>query len=67
MDRALLLESIAGPSRTTLHSAVVSADGARVAGFRLSALTVQAGVEADLLGNVILGNFIYLPLVLRMQ
>jgi len=43
----------------------VSADGARVAGFRLHALTVQAGVQAELLGNVVMGNAVYLPIVLK--
>jgi hypothetical protein len=38
-----------------------------VAGFRLHELTVEAGVEVELLGNVILGNSIYLPLVLKTQ
>jgi photosystem II stability/assembly factor-like uncharacterized protein len=65
VDRAVWLESLAGPSRTYLHSAVVGGDGARVAGFRLHELTVQAGARVELLGNVVLGNSIYLPLVLK--
>ena len=65
VDRAVRLESFAGPSRTYLYSALVNGDGARVAGFQLHELTVQAGVEAELLGNVIIGNNIYLPLVLQ--
>jgi len=67
VDRAVRLESFAGPSLTYLHSAVVSGDGARVAGFRLHELTVQAGAEVELLGNVIVGNGVYLPLVLKVQ
>jgi photosystem II stability/assembly factor-like uncharacterized protein len=67
VDRPVRLESFAGPSRTHLRSAVVSADGARVAGFRLAELTVEPGVDAELLGNVILGNSVYLPLVLKGQ
>jgi hypothetical protein len=67
VERAVRLESFAGPSRTYLHSTFVGGDGARVAGFRLHELTVEAGVEVELLGNVILGNSIYLPLVLKTQ
>ncbi len=65
VDRAVRLESLAGPSQTYLTSVVVAGDGARVAGFRLHALTVEAGVEAVLLGNVVMENSIYLPLVLK--
>jgi hypothetical protein len=67
VDRAVRLESFAGPSQTYLYGALVSGDGARVAGFWLHELTVQAGVGAELLGNVIVGNSLYLPLVLKMQ
>jgi photosystem II stability/assembly factor-like uncharacterized protein len=67
VDRAVRLESFAGPSRTYLRSVVVSGDGARVSGFRLHELAVQAGVNAELLGNVIMGNSVYLPLVLKGQ
>jgi hypothetical protein len=65
VDRAVRLESLAGPSRTYLRSAAVSGDGARVAGFRLHELTVQPGAEVELLGNVVAGNSVYLPLVLK--
>ena len=65
IDRAVRLESFAGPSLTYLRSVVVNGDGACVAGFRLRELTVQAGVEAELLGNVIIGNNVYLPIVLK--
>jgi len=67
VDQSVRLESLAGPSRTHVHSIIVSGDGARVAGFRLQELTVQAGVEAELLGNVIMSNGVYLPLVLKVQ
>jgi photosystem II stability/assembly factor-like uncharacterized protein len=67
VDGAVQLESLAGPSSTYLHSVVVRADGARVAGFRLHSLTVESGVQAELLGNVLVGNRIYLPLVFREQ
>jgi photosystem II stability/assembly factor-like uncharacterized protein len=67
VDRAVRLESFAGPSQTYLYGALVSGDGARVAGFRLHELTVQAGVEAELLGNVVVGNSLYLPVVLKVE
>jgi photosystem II stability/assembly factor-like uncharacterized protein len=65
LDRAVRLESFAGPSRTFLRAVLVSGDGARLAGFRLRALAVQAGAEAELLGNVVLDHGVYLPLLLR--
>jgi len=66
LDRALWLASFAGPSSTTLRSVVIGADGARLAGFRLRSRTVQAGVEADLLGNVVMGDrVLYLPVALK--
>jgi hypothetical protein len=43
----------------------VTGDNARVAGFRLRALTVEGAVGVELWGNVILGNEVYLPVVLR--
>jgi hypothetical protein len=67
VDRAVRLESFAGPSRTYLYGASVNGDGARVAGFLLHELAVQEGVNAELLGNVIMGNSVYLPLVFRVQ
>ena len=65
VDRAVRLDSFAGPSRTYLRSVVVTGDNARVAGFRLRALTVEGAVGVELWGNVILGNEVYLPVVLR--
>lgn len=65
VDRALWLESFAGPAATFLRSAYVAADGTRVAGFRLRSLEVGGGVEAQLLGNYLISAEIYLPLVFR--
>jgi hypothetical protein len=65
MDRAARLESFAGPAVTFLRSAHVTADGTRVAGFRLRSLEVAGGVESQLLGNYLVGAEIYLPLVLK--
>jgi hypothetical protein len=67
VDRAVRLESFAGPSQTFLRSAFVSSDGARVAGFRLRELAVQPGIEAELLGNVVMSNSLYLPLLLKLH
>jgi len=71
VHQAVRLESFAGPSRTYLHDATVTGDNARVAGFRLHALDVEAATGVELLGNVVLGSEIgpnreiYLPVVLR--
>ena len=65
VDLAVRLVSLAGPARTYLRSAFVSRDGVRVAGFQLRELVVQPGVEAELLGNFILSNWVYLPQVTR--
>lgn len=54
----------AGPSRTYLERATVTGDGARLAGFCLSALAVEGAEGVELLGNVVLGG-IYLPLVVQ--
>jgi hypothetical protein len=43
----------------------VTGDSARVAGFRLHALNVEGAVDVELWGNVVLGNEVYLPIVLR--
>jgi hypothetical protein len=61
------LESLAGPARTYLYSATVTADNARVAGFRLRALEVEGATGVELLGNVIVGGEVYLPVLLRME
>jgi photosystem II stability/assembly factor-like uncharacterized protein len=65
IDRAVRLESFAGPATTYLRSVHVLADGTRVAGFRLHNLEVADMVEAQLLGNYLISTEIYLPLVLR--
>ena len=65
VDRRVRLESWAGPAATYLRSALVTADGSRVAGFLLRSLAVEGPVEAQLLGNYLLGSEIYLPLVLK--
>jgi photosystem II stability/assembly factor-like uncharacterized protein len=65
VDRAVRLDSFAGPSRTYLRSATVTADNARVSGFRLCVLAVEGAVDVELWGNVILGNQVYLPVVLK--
>jgi hypothetical protein len=65
VDRAVRLDSFAGPSHTYLRSATVTADNARVSGFRLRALAVEGAVDVELWGNVILGNQVYLPVVLK--
>jgi photosystem II stability/assembly factor-like uncharacterized protein len=65
VDRAVRLESFAGPAATFLRSAHVAADDTRVAGFRLLSLEVEDGVEAQLLGNYLVSAEIYLPLVFR--
>jgi photosystem II stability/assembly factor-like uncharacterized protein len=67
VGQAVRLEAFAGPSQTHLRSVIVSADGVRVAGFRLHELTVQPGAQVELLGNVILGNSVYLPLVHKVK
>jgi nitrous oxidase accessory protein NosD len=59
------LESLAGPARTTLHRVTVTGDNARLAGFRLRALNIEGATEVELLGNVVIGSEIYLPVVLR--
>jgi hypothetical protein len=64
VDRAVRLESRAGPGATYLRGVQVSAGGARVAGFLLRSLEVEGGVEVELLGNYITRE-IYLPLVLK--
>jgi photosystem II stability/assembly factor-like uncharacterized protein len=65
VDRALRLDSFAGPARTYLHGVVVTGDGARVAGFRLDHLEVEGAVGVELWGNVIFGHELYLPLILK--
>ncbi len=66
VGQSLRLEAFAGPSRTYLRHVTVSGDGARVAGFRLRGLTIDAaGVR--LLGNIIVSAEIYLPIVLRLE
>jgi photosystem II stability/assembly factor-like uncharacterized protein len=65
IDRAVRLESWAGPAATYLRSVLVTADGTRVAGFLLRSLAVEGPAEAQLLGNYLLGSEIYLPLVLK--
>ena len=65
VDQAVRLESFAGPPRTYLRSVTVTGDGARVAGFRLHALCVDGAVNVELWGNVVLGNEVYLPIVLK--
>jgi hypothetical protein len=67
VDRAVRLEAFAGPSRTYLRGALVIGSGARVAGLRLQALAVRAGLEVELLGNVVMDNSVYLPLVLKLR
>jgi photosystem II stability/assembly factor-like uncharacterized protein len=65
VDRAVRLESLAGPAATYLRGAHVTASGARVAAFRLHSLEVEGGLDAQLLGNYLISTEIYLPLVLR--
>jgi hypothetical protein len=65
VDRAVRLESWAGPGATYLGGVQVSAGGARVAGFLLRSLEMEGGVEVQLLGNYLLDHVIYLPLVLK--
>ena len=65
VDRALRLDSFAGPAQTTLRGVLVTGDGARVSGFRLDYLEVDKEVEAELWGNVFGDSEIYLPLVLK--
>jgi len=65
VDQAVRLDAFAGPSRTYLRSATVTADSARVSGFRLRALEVEGATGVELWGNVVLDNEIYLPVVLR--
>jgi photosystem II stability/assembly factor-like uncharacterized protein len=65
VERAVRLESFAGPSLTYLHSALIGCDGARLTGFRLHGLAVQPGTEVELLGNVLMADSLYLPLVVR--
>jgi hypothetical protein len=36
-----------------------------VSGFRLRALAVEGAVDVELWGNVVLGDDVYLPIVLR--
>ena len=67
VERAVRLETFAGPSRTYLRGVLVTGSGARVAGFRLQALAVQPALEVELLGNVVMGNTVYLPVVLRLH
>jgi hypothetical protein len=65
VHQAVRLDAFAGPSRTYLRSVTVTADSARVAGFRLRALTVEGAADVELWGNVILDDEVYLPIVLR--
>jgi photosystem II stability/assembly factor-like uncharacterized protein len=65
VHQAVRLNSFAGPSRTYLRSATVTGDNARVAGFRLHVLCVDGAVDVELWGNVVLGNEVYLPIVLK--
>jgi nitrous oxidase accessory protein NosD len=65
VDKALRLDSFAGPAQTTLHGLVVTADGARVSGFRLRSLEVDGAAGVELWGNVVIEDEIYLPLVLK--
>jgi hypothetical protein len=65
LDRAVRLESWAGPAQTYLRGAHVTANGVRFAGFWLSSLEVEATVDAQLLGLYVLGADVYLPLVVR--
>ena len=67
VERAVRLEAFAGPSRTYLRGVLVTGSGARVAGLRLQALAVRAGLEVELLGNVVMDNSVYLPLVLKLR
>jgi hypothetical protein len=67
LNRAVQLEAFAGPSRTYLRSVAVNIDGARLAGFSLQQLVVQPDVEAELLGNIVLGDRLFLPLVLQVK
>ena len=67
LNRAVWMESFAGPSKTYLHSVIVNADGTRLAGFRLDELAVKPGIKAELLGNIVLGNNLHLPLVMRVR
>jgi hypothetical protein len=64
-DRAVRLESWAGPAATYLRGVLVTADGTRVAGFRLRSLEAEGVADAQLLGNYLISSEIYLPLVLR--
>jgi len=63
LDRAVRLEAFAGPGRTYLYSVTVTGDNVRVAGFRLRALDVDGATGVELLGNIVIGNEIYLPIV----
>jgi photosystem II stability/assembly factor-like uncharacterized protein len=65
VDRALRLDSFAGPAQTYLYGVVVTGDNARVSGFRLHHLVVEGAVGVQLLGNVVAGHQIYLPLLLK--
>ena len=65
--QAVRLESFAGPSRTSLRGVTVTGDRARVAGLRLRALTVQGATGVELLGNVVMGSELDLPIVLRQK
>jgi photosystem II stability/assembly factor-like uncharacterized protein len=62
--QAVRLEAFAGPARTVLDAVLMTADGARLAGFHLRALDVSAD-DVLLLGNVVYGYGVFLPLVLR--
>jgi hypothetical protein len=65
VDRALRLDSFAGPAQTYLHGVVITGDHARVSGFRLQHLEIDGAAAVELWGNVIVSDEIYLPLVLR--
>jgi hypothetical protein len=67
VDQALRLESFAGPARTSLDSVTITGDNARVAGFRLCDLEVKDATGVELLGNVVLGHEVYLPVVLKVH
>lgn len=64
VTEAVRLEAFAGPSRTGLDAVSMASDGARLAGFRLRVLDISAD-NVLLLGNVVYGYSVFLPLVLK--